>query len=130
MILGKPTCDNLYKAHEIYLKYITNISFLIDNLWLRLKKPFVILSLYYYYYYYYYDNDDDDDYYYYYYYHYFINTINNVSPSSATTILTFPLGKPNWVLISFKLIFLMRTESISNNCQFSFTLQTLATLIV
>ena len=31
-------------------------------------------------------------------------------------------------LISLKFIFLRRTESISSNCQFSFTLQTLATL--
>ena len=34
---------------------------------------------------------------YHYDYDYFI-IINSVSPSPATTILTFPEGKPNWVL--------------------------------
>ena len=64
--------------------------------------------------------------YYYYYYDYDFIIINTVSPSLATTILTFPLQKLHWVLILF--YFLMRTESTSNNCHFSFTLQTLVTL--
>ena len=28
----KPPCGNLYKVHEIYQKYIINVSFLIHNL--------------------------------------------------------------------------------------------------
>ena len=43
--------------------------------------------------------------YYYYYYDYDFIIINTVSPSLATTILTFPLQKLQWVLISLELIF-------------------------
>ena len=43
--------------------------------------------------------------YYYYYYDYDFIIINTVSPSLATTILTFPLQKLHWVLISLELIF-------------------------
>ena len=43
--------------------------------------------------------------YYYYYYDYEFIIINIVSPSLATTILTFPLQKLHWVLISLEFIF-------------------------
>ena len=43
--------------------------------------------------------------YYYYYYDYDFIIINTVSPSLATTILTFPSQKLHWVLISLELIF-------------------------
>ena len=53
----------------------------------KVEKTFTILLYYYYY------NDYD-----------FI-IINTVSPSLATTILTFPSQKLHWVLISLELIF-------------------------
>ena len=65
--------------HETYPKYITNVSFSIHNLLLRLEKTFIKLLLYYY------DYDYD-----YNYYHFII--IKPALPSPATD-LNIPWGK-------------------------------------
>ena len=62
--------------------------------------------------------------YYYYYYDYDFIIIN------SHYHLSIPFAKTTLGFNFFGINFLMRTESISNNCHFSFTLQTLATLNV